>query len=789
MPLQQLVPGPGPAPFDVQDSSFSHDILGRYICNNWQEITKQQADGGYPFDVVVIGAGMFGGYIAERLYRHGARQAARILLIEAGAYLLPTHIQNLPQRLGGKVGGPDAARTRDTGTQNVVWGMPWISNEPFSGLAYCVGGRSLFWGGWSPRLTTNDLANWPPEITAYLNGPTGNDGVYRSVETEIGTVPSTDFIIQTDLYKKLEAAFQAVIPTVPGITSVGEAPLAVQGASPAPGVFAFDKFSTGPFLIDAIRHDGGNNTGHLDVSRRIFLLPRTQVLRLNRGAGGEVASLDLRVDGQPQTLTLAPTCAVVLASGTIEATRLALESLGVGDTSFGSPRVGNLMAHLRSNITVRIKRTALGLAGAPTDLETAAFLVRGEALGRRFHHQVIAASVVGNDPERTMWAMVPDIELLGNMLSNQDANWVTITLRGIGEMEDRRTLAPDPARSWIDLSPEADLWGMRRAYVNLVATQNDQNLWTAMDNAAFDLARRLAGNNAADIEYLTPGGWKAQQPQSDAQGKRFWRDLLGSTHHEAGTLFMGVQGNSITDSNGRFHDVPNAYVAGPALFPTLGSHNPSLTGIALARRTADALLASQRPAIDATGGFSALSLNPADWQMVDQGGSPPAAMRHHGTVLETFSGYGLYFYKAEQFANFVLKLDWRVGRRDDNSGVFIRTPGPGAADALNAAVAQGHEIQIDERGFDSPSSTEGHPLKRTGAIYDLQAPTGLPSKPVGEWNTYVIEANGNTIQVTLNDQLVNVYQSNRAPAGFIALQAYKYSSRVQFRNLQVRRLP
>ncbi|HYZ61156.1 MAG TPA: hypothetical protein VE650_01780, partial [Acetobacteraceae bacterium] len=87
MTVQQLVPGPDPAPFDVQDSAFSHDILGRYICNTWAELEQQRADGGYPFDAVVIGAGMFGGYIGERLYRHGAGQAARILLIEAGAYL------------------------------------------------------------------------------------------------------------------------------------------------------------------------------------------------------------------------------------------------------------------------------------------------------------------------------------------------------------------------------------------------------------------------------------------------------------------------------------------------------------------------------------------------------------------------------------------------------------------------------------------------------------------------------------------------------------------------------
>jgi len=148
----------------------------------------------------------------------------------------------------------------------------------------------------------------------------------------------------------------------------------------------------------------------------MFLLPNARVLRLNR-SGSRVTSLDVIVDGQQQSLPIAAGSVAVLANGTIEATRLALDGLGIGNTQFGSPRVGNMMAHLRSNITVRIKRSAFGLAGAPTEIETVAFILRGEALGRRFHQQVIAASVFGTNPESVMWSMVPDIELLGNMLS------------------------------------------------------------------------------------------------------------------------------------------------------------------------------------------------------------------------------------------------------------------------------------------------------------------------------------------------------------------------------------
>src|SRR5512142_2490573 len=104
MPIQELVPGPNLARDAVQQTAFSADVVGRYICNNWQEITAALGPGSYPFDVVVIGAGMYGAYCAEKLYRAGVASALRILVLEAGALLLPSHIQNLPQQLGGGVG-------------------------------------------------------------------------------------------------------------------------------------------------------------------------------------------------------------------------------------------------------------------------------------------------------------------------------------------------------------------------------------------------------------------------------------------------------------------------------------------------------------------------------------------------------------------------------------------------------------------------------------------------------------------------------------------------------------
>jgi choline dehydrogenase-like flavoprotein len=49
--------------------------------------------------------------------------------------------------------------------------------------------------------------------------------------------------------------------------------------------------------------------------------------------------------------------------------------------------------------------------------------------------------------------------------------------------------------------------------------------------------------------------------------------------------------NSVTDTNGRFHHVGNAFCADQSLFVTVGSVNPTLTGLVLARKVAQAAVA------------------------------------------------------------------------------------------------------------------------------------------------------------------------------------------------------
>src|SRR6266516_4303926 len=87
-------------PADVQETTFSIDVLGRYVCSTWDEAVN---NGGVAFDAVVIGAGMFGAYCAEKIYRLGPNP--RVLVLDAGSLLVTEHVQNLA-RIGLNAAGP-----------------------------------------------------------------------------------------------------------------------------------------------------------------------------------------------------------------------------------------------------------------------------------------------------------------------------------------------------------------------------------------------------------------------------------------------------------------------------------------------------------------------------------------------------------------------------------------------------------------------------------------------------------------------------------------------------------
>jgi choline dehydrogenase-like flavoprotein len=562
MPLPRLAPTGHQV--DVQDTTFSTDALGRFVANTWDEATSSG-----PFTVVVVGAGAYGAYCAAEIRR--SRPGARVLLLDAGSFLVAEHVQNLGM-IGLEVPAPISPSADPGRAREVVWGLPWRGNVEFPGLAYCTGGKSVYWGGWCPRLTAADLAGWPPAVRAWLTA------TYSRVESETGVVPDTDFIFG-ELQAALFPAVTAAAAGIDSLTGVQPPPLAVQGDSPVSGLFGYDKFSSVPLLVDVIRRDIRDAHGS-DAARRLFLVPRAHVVALHT-SGGTVQQIEVDVAGTRRFLDIGPGCAVVLAASAVESTRLALHS-------FPTPLMGrNLMAHVRSDFAVRVARSAL--PQLPSRVQTGAMLVRGAAPSGRFHLQLTAStSPAGSDD--LLFKMIPDIEELAAHTTAPDPAWIPVTLRGIGEMTgDRTGPVPDASRSWIDLSPfERDEFGVARAYVHLVASPSDLATWAIMDAAALDLARAVAG--APDrIQYFWDGQWRAE-PFPLNRPFPEWHRGLGTTYHESGTLWMGDDpATSVTNAVGRFHHVSNAYACDQSLFPTVGSANPVLTGLTLATQVAAAV--------------------------------------------------------------------------------------------------------------------------------------------------------------------------------------------------------
>lgn len=566
MPLPRLVPSDNQVL--VQETEFSTDGLGRLVCSTWDEAVN---NGGPPFSAVVIGAGAYGAYLAAKIRQeHGG---AKVLLLDAGSFLVPEHVQNVG-RIGIDVPGALAPASDPGFARALVWGLPWRGNVDFPGLAYCTGGKSLYWGGWCPRLTTQDLANWPATVATYLNSH------YTDVESELGVVPGADFIfgeLNDALVPMLVQAAAATpdIDTGIGSSGVEEAPLAVQGNSPESGLFSFDKYSSVPLLIDAIRRDVTSSGGN-DANRRLFLVPRTHVVRL-KVSGNAVNSIEMNVAGEPRVLNVGPGCKVILSASAIETTRLAM-------LSFPTKLMGrNLMAHTRSDFTFRIRRSAF--PPLPARVQTAAALIRGKSPTGLFHLQATASTSRGGSDE-LLFKLLPDMDQLNQHLSNTDPDWITLTLRGSAEMHgDRTQQTPNATGSWMDLSPwEYDENGVQRAYVHMQLTSSDQQTWSAMDSAAVTLAQQLVGPAPNQIQYWYDGGWQTV-PFPLARPFPEWHRGLGTTFHESGTLWMGDDPTtSVTDSAGRFHHVANAYACDQSIFPAVGSVNPVLTGLTLARK-------------------------------------------------------------------------------------------------------------------------------------------------------------------------------------------------------------
>jgi choline dehydrogenase-like flavoprotein len=817
---------------DVQETTFGLDAFSRFVCNTLDEVADAQQQGGFGFDVVVIGSGMYGAFTAAKIYERGRRQSLarrpRVLVLESGPFLISEHFQNLT-----RVGPFFELVNRPVVDENQCF-LSQIDNAggPLQGMSphhRCVGGKSLFWGGWAPPLSNDDeqddLAQWPQEVRDFLLSPEG----YAEVARQIGTDVTADYV-HGPLKDRLKTIAEQIVADgiVPHLTRVVEAPIAVHAEGPESGLLPMGKFSSLHPLLDSIREDAESSDGFVR-NRFLFLVPHAEVLRIETADGRATTlvlavrepSRDPNAPGMVERVVrfdLSGGAMVCLAGNAINSTRLALNSFRK-PSQLGVDLTGkNLMVHVRGNYSWRIRKSALQLA-ATSDLGTSALQVEGRVpigspanrLGR-FHFQFYAVRSGNDNYEEYLYRLIPNVEDLDDVaraVSSTDMDdWIVVGIRTCGETFGDPNADPDQRESSsISVNPfggmgddvyfDGDGREIRipKVFVTLIESDADATVRAAQKKAAFAFVAALVKKSPAAALSTT---------DNDLQFIGGHEDGVGTTYHESSTLWLGDDPDgSVTDVHGHFHHVTNAFCVDQAIFPTVGSANPVPTGLALSNMVASHIISrfSSSPLVPVEDGFVSLfdgTLN--QWDQFGDGviqALPRLDIIECGSV-GTDSTLG-FIRTRNTFRNFVLRLDWKAFDIRANSGVFVRMPEIGDG-GIDQVYRNSIEIQIDETGKDfvasrDPQAIYGSSLHKTGAVYGLAPATRWASKAVsprfaeGYWNAFEITVHDDRISVSLNDE--PVVREARLPAhllgaGHIGLQCHTHV--VQFRNIRIREI-
>ena len=153
----------------------------------------------------------------------------------------------------------------------------------------------------------------------------------------------------------------------------------------------------------------------------------------------------------------------------------------------------------------------------------------------------------------------------------------------------------------------------------------------------------------------------------------------------------------------------------------------------------------------------------------------------------------------DQFANFELELEWKIGNAG-NSGIFYR-----ATTEYDHIYWSGPEYQL----LDDANAGDGkNPLTSAASAYALYAPPRGVVKPADQWNTTRIVVNGAHVEHWLNGQKVVEYEFwspdwkakvaaskfkdwpnyGLAKRGYIGIQG-DHNGTLSIRNIRIRELP
>ena len=191
----------------------------------------------------------------------------------------------------------------------------------------------------------------------------------------------------------------------------------------------------------------------------------------------------------------------------------------------------------------------------------------------------------------------------------------------------------------------------------------------------------------------------------------------------------------------------------------------------------------------------------ADVPAKDEDKNAPASFVVRNGLLVSLGTPGGHLLTDAAYRDYRLEVEYRFPGKGGNCGVLVHSS---RLRALYKMFPQSIEVQLMsgnagdfwciEENIEVPDMETRRPReagqKWGGSEPDARRVVNLTDgseKPLGEWNTLVVEARGRTLKVWMNGDLVNDGSNSTADEGRIALQAE--GTEVEFRRVAIGPLP
>ena len=492
------------------------------------------------FDVIIIGSGMAGGVLADRLADNGLD----ILVLEAGGVPLETHIANLPRpHYPGEFRKHVWERWYEYQVINYDQPTDGSPNNYTGGAqGFNLGGRSVFWGGFIPRMSSWELDFWPRNLKWDLE-----DRYYQLAEDLMGrsTAPVTYYT------REIHRLLREQLPNY----SHFDAPVAVRQNDVNANTITTGMFSTADLLLESARTPRGTGSDNLTI------LTHHQVISVEPGEPCQVIAEDILAKQEK----VFKARYVVLSCGCLESARLAKRS------NIGNDLVGQ------------------GVTDHPIAFTHFAIPPESPYYDRFGSVKVVSQPMEpreGDEPIRDPFNVLIELGADFNQGRYLDEDIFFEASRKRSMLCEIVFLTN--TELILENQLDFDIDNNFRPITKILNPGLTADVRSRVEEITNDILTALgAVNEDGELLILNQG---------------FGDGGVGGVAHEVGSLRMAVtDSNNIerggqevlegtVDENGKFLDQDFIYACDMSIFPTSPAANPSLTAVALAIRLGDRLI-------------------------------------------------------------------------------------------------------------------------------------------------------------------------------------------------------